>query len=264
MIAIEKVVAELKKDFAFVEARPVVSRGTERVGIAVGREEKIMPVFYPDDFTSEMEMIGYIRMTFDDNMDRAPKDAVDIVKDRDEVLKRVVLSPVSENTAFSYGDKAIVAKKFADTVFICRLMLGEASAVVSRSHIDAIGISEEELIEAAKANTIAIEKTTKDLGELFGASNGEMYILSVKGGSWGAGVLEDVDFLNKVRSEIGDFWILPSSIHEVLAYKKNDRVTVDDLYDMVSNVNDVEVEVHERLSYMVFEFDGELKIAERG
>ena len=60
----------------------------------------------------------------------------------------------------------------------------------------------------------------------------------------------------------GDFYILPSSIHEVLAVKKDEN-TLEDLRMMVSTINEAEVTPQDRLSDNIYELsEGRLKIAQ--
>ena len=86
-------------------------------------------------------------------------------------------------------------------------------------------------------------------------------ILSVKGGMNGAVVLMDSDTLKSVYDTVGEYWVLPSSVHEVLYFKKNEADPAD-LKAMVMEINRTCLKEGEFLSDNVFVYDGtELKIA---
>lgn len=88
-------------------------------------------------------------------------------------------------------------------------------------------------------------------------------VLKNESGIDGAALIACPEVLKAVQKEIGeDFYILPSSIHEVLVLPKSFNDDVEDLKQMVSSVNEAEVPPEDRLSDNVYEFDGHsLKIA---
>lgn len=94
-------------------------------------------------------------------------------------------------------------------------------------------------------------------------SFGGMRVCSNASKIYGAGVLADNDTLNKFKEEFGDFYILPSSIHEVIIFPALE--VGDDFADFareqVKEINATEVKEEDRLSDNVYFFDGELKIA---
>lgn len=79
----------------------------------------------------------------------------------------------------------------------------------------------------------------------------------------GAAAIACPEVLKAVQKQIGeDFYILPSSIHETLILPKSQTDDVEGLKQMVSSINEQEVEPEDRLTDQVYEFDGHsLKIA---
>ena len=60
-------------------------------------------------------------------------------------------------------------------------------------------------------------------------SESGMYVLSSNGGIEGAAVIACPDVLKLVHKNIGtDFFIFPSSIHEVIVMPKSDALSVDE------------------------------------
>ena len=63
-----------------------------------------------------------------------------------------------------------------------------------------------------------------------------------------------------VREKVGgDFFILPSSIHELLVVPKQDGMELSDLEAMVKEVNATQVAPEEKLSDHVYEYDAKEK-----
>ena len=85
-----------------------------------------------------------------------------------------------------------------------------------------------------------------------------MYILTNIYKVNGASMLLDSDMMQKVMEEVGsDFFILPSSIHEVLIVPADSGMKSSDLETMVREVNDTEVSDTEILSYHVYRYSME-------
>lgn len=105
---------------------------------------------------------------------------------------------------------------------------------------------------------------------LFGRDDGAasmLYVASMPDMSNGAGVIMYPDFMDKAAKELGgDFYVLPSSIHEVLLLRDDGVVSLDDLKDIVKTVNRMEAAPDERLSDNVYHFDAaerKLEIGEK-
>lgn len=80
---------------------------------------------------------------------------------------------------------------------------------------------------------------------------------------YGASVLLYQGLLKQIGDCIGDFYILPSSVHELLIKKAEDTVSPDELLQMVREVNATEVMPEEVLSDNVYLYDvesGELRL----
>ena len=94
-------------------------------------------------------------------------------------------------------------------------------------------------------------------------STSQMYVVSKADGMFGASAVLD----NAVQSQLQDifpegFYILPSSVHEVLAVSA-DTASPDELAFMVRSINRDQVAEVDRLSDHVFTVDcGRLAVAE--
>lgn len=71
----------------------------------------------------------------------------------------------------------------------------------------------------------------------------------------GAAAIIDPNNMDLARSYMqDDFYILPSSVHEVLLVKQN-QMSVEELEDMVKTVNASAVALQDRLSDHVYKYD---------
>jgi hypothetical protein len=76
--------------------------------------------------------------------------------------------------------------------------------------------------------------------------------LGVNGATW---LLYHNELLN-FSSQMGtDFYILPSSIHEVILVPSNEVIPENDLLEMVKDVNNTQVAINEVLSDNVYIYD---------
>lgn len=84
-----------------------------------------------------------------------------------------------------------------------------------------------------------------------------MYVLSNKQRLDGAAAILDSEIMHRVQEKIGnDFYILPSSIHEVLVIPADAYMDFRELEAMVKEVNAAQVAPQERLSDHVYRYDG--------
>ena len=93
----------------------------------------------------------------------------------------------------------------------------------------------------------------------------QMYVASVPDKIHGAGVLAYQDFMDQAAERAGgDFFILPSSIHEVLIVPDNGNMSLSDLEAMVKEVNATQVAPEDKLTDSVYHYDSQAKIFELG
>lgn len=173
--------------------------------------------------------------------------------------------------------KHIPHERILDLALYARWDFGNgASAALTDQGLAALHMTKEEALCKARKNTAKeasvrslesiIEGMFLDSGmdEEMAASmaisrdSTSMYVLTTREGYNGAGLLAAPDVLKEIHEKLGDdFYILPSSIHEVMILSKSHSPgTVEDLAQMVRTVNQSEVKPADRLSDQVYEFDG--------
>mgnify|MGYP004437056153 FL=1 len=84
----------------------------------------------------------------------------------------------------------------------------------------------------------------------------KMYIISNRRGINGAAVFMDDQFMDHVKAQLGeDFYLLPSSIHEMICVRNTGDLQVEELENMVTDVNQCEIAPKDKLSDHVYKYD---------
>ena len=91
----------------------------------------------------------------------------------------------------------------------------------------------------------------------------QMFVASVPDKIRGAGVIAYPNFMEDAAEKMGgDFFVIPSSIHEVLLVRDNGEMTSKDLENMVKEVNATQVEPEDQLTDHVYHYDSKDHIFE--
>lgn len=90
-----------------------------------------------------------------------------------------------------------------------------------------------------------------------------VFVTTVPDAINGAGVIAYPDFMEQVVAKLGgDFFDLPSSIHEIILLPDDGQVKAAELKTMVMEINEAEVRPEDRLSDNVYHYDNREKIVE--
>ncbi len=144
--------------------------------------------------------------------------------------------------------------------------------LVTNDFVQLFKKSPEEIFEEAKFHSANEGYICKDLNQVLRESLGmdssicdyipemqsPVYVITTPRGIDGASVIASRSFMREVHNKFGeDFYVLPSSRHEVLAIPFSKApAEVDELREMVFSVNASEVDPRDRLSNDVYYFDG--------
>ncbi|MBP5179622.1 MAG: hypothetical protein J6X94_00785 [Lachnospiraceae bacterium] len=158
-----------------------------------------------------------------------------------------------------------------------------ASVLVTNQILDAMGVTAEQLHADAMENApqlkpAEIKGMSEVMAEMMGVDQAEMlglfpvkpedeqmFVASVPDKTHGAGVLAYEDFMDKAAERLGgDFFILPSSIHEVLLVPDKGDTSLKDLENMVREVNATQVAPEDKLTDSVYHYDSQAKVFELG
>ena len=86
-----------------------------------------------------------------------------------------------------------------------------------------------------------------------------MSVILNKGGLFGAKAITDTEYLSSIYDEEGEFYIIPSSIHELIVIPSEAFPSVEEVKEMkgfIAEVNANEVKPCEILSNNLYKFDG--------
>ena len=91
-----------------------------------------------------------------------------------------------------------------------------------------------------------------------------LWVASVEGGIHGAAAVQVPEFMDQAAEKLGgDFFVLPSSIHECLFVPDNGELRRPQLEEMVRSVNADEVSEADFLSDSVYHYDADARIFEK-
>ena len=169
-------------------------------------------------------------------------------------------------------------KPFVDLSVVAKCKLGSGrSLFVTEEFVQLLRMSGEEIVEHAKLNSENAGYTCRNLGEVIesvfadaGMSKDEMqeirnvsddeypmYVLTTPREVDGAAVMISKKYLQEIHNKFGeDFYVLPSSRHEVMAVPVSRAPELPDLKELVRTVNLMEVQERDRLSDEVYYYDG--------
>jgi len=189
--------------------------------------------------------------------------------------------------------KSIPHREYLDLAIVYYYLVdmkefSNATILIHNKHTEAWQIDEETLYEVASQNTPQLLKTNfcgmmevlKELAEedfwceWMGEEKNEaegllletkketdatgMYVLSNQSRLYGAGVILYEGVPEQCREHLGgNYFILPSSVHELILVPDLGQVTREKLGEMVREVNATQVEEQEQLSDFVYYYDGE-------
>lgn len=266
------------------------NNGVKMLGIEIRKpEETVVPRLYVDGIVDRVED-GF--MTVEDAAKKVfemyqnsetPEIEMNVEKliDRKFILDHVEYQLVNaERNAEKLKD--IPGKKIADLVAIYRVVVsagedGMMSYVLTKAILDRSGINFEELDEAAKKNTeksgFSVRTMNEVMCELMGVNPGpeieepdgpQMYIPTNARKLHGANIMLYKEYLEIAAEKMnGDFYIIPSSIHELIAVSVSAQ-GLEELRGMVKEVNDNQLAPEEILGYEVYRYNretGEVEVA---
>ena len=181
--------------------------------------------------------------------------------------------------------KKVPHERLEDLSVVARFKVGDdGSFLVTHDICKTLMMTSEEVMEAAHANTERQKFRCQSMNEVLREimlgegmpesyadevthSQGEecpMWVLSNESRIDGAVAMASQDTLKEAHDKLGeDYYILPSSRHEVILVPESVVSSVEDLKSMVHEVNATEVSETDKLSDSVYRFDGKhLSIAD--
>ena len=148
----------------------------------------------------------------------------------------------------------------------------KGSYIVKKEHLENWALTKDEVIDQAISNTNSIQASFKGMAEmlretmgveiddemiaeLFPSDDEKMYVLTNPDKVYGASMLLNKELLANINERVGDYYIIPSSIHEVIIVPESAGVDLESLEQMVHDVNRSEVAPEDVLSDRVLRFN---------
>ena len=280
-VVVEKIRDYLPDTFAEAEVKletVIKNNDLKLTGITIRREgSNICPTIYLEQYFKAYEsgaemdkILGKIADTrmkndFEESFDADQFKDFDWVKDM--IVPRLVnkeqnLEQLTERPYSAIADLAVT--------YHIMLFNGNASTPVTNDFMKVWGIKTEELHELAVRNMARlIPGTFRGMSVVMNAlcggktdvldpENEMLFVLSNEGGWYGAAAVLDDKIMKSVVKRVGEkFYVLPSSVHELLVVPSNIGMDVGQLKEMVTSINASEVALEEQLSDNVYRYSTE-------
>ena len=258
-------------------------------------ESNVCPTIYLNSFYEEykdgkdiesiMDKIADIRV----NNEISNDFDVSMITDFDQVKDKIAARLVGlEDNAELLSQRP--HETMADIAVTYSVMLGEnenglMSVPITNQLMETWGTTKDELYELALTNMDKLEPSTfRTMNEVLAdimipkimedsgvdretaeqmvsdmmPPEDKMFVLSNEQKLNGASALLDDKMMDQVAEKIGgDFYILPSSVHEVLIVPADAGMELRDFEAMVQEVNETQVAPQDRLSNHVYQYDNE-------
>ena len=220
-------------------------------------------------------------------IDKRPEIDVAALTDYSQMKEKLAMEVVSAETNKDMLQN-VPHQNMEDMAVVYRFVLssdddGRASILVTNQILENMGVTPEQLHADALENAPQIKPAeikglSEVMAEMMGAEQAEMmgivpvapedeqmFVATVPDKVHGAGVLAYQDFMDQAAERAGgDFFILPSSIHEILIVPDNGKMDLKELEAMVKEVNATQVAPADKLTDSVYHYDSKEKIFELG
>ncbi len=260
------------EDVEFIE---VPKNNGVKEGLSVKLSNRIAPTIYINGSEDNMEIFSLIEKAIESCTDKTPETMIGDINDRSRWrLSAVNLERCRENGYLK--DHAYI--ECLDLAFIPTIVLSEEETIrLSEQALEAMGVSVSEFLEEAIKNTNLSIRTMREvliksmfpggvdeddpiLQIMLPPDDGGLMVSQDPTGRFGTTLFVNEELLQKTKEEMGNFYIIPSSIYEVILVKA-DMTTPEDLRDMIGSVNESVLSPEDFLSSNAYYYDGKLQIA---
>lgn len=247
-------------------------------GSNVGASINVEPLFAKLQAGAEYSDVAFeFAGAFQQALEQMPQIHAADLLDYDQMKDKLVLQVISakENAEML---QTVPHQELDDLAVVCRFQLenteqGSASILVTDQVLQSLHISREQLMQDALAvapenNPARLRNMSEVMAELTGGMfdmpPSPMWVASVESGMNGAGVMAYPGFMDQAAEQFGgDFFVLPSSIHEVLFIPDDGTMNAEELSEMVASINETEVAPGDRLADVAFHYDADEHIFEK-
>ena len=223
------------------------------------------------------EIADLVQQQVADAFERRPDVDMSRLKDYESLCSNVMMEAVSKEKNAEYLQN-IPHFDMADLSIIYRLNVGRdrnhdiGVVTVDNQLLSSIGVSQDQFQKDVFEQAIAGEPPIlKSLAEVMDMNfmgddsepEGGLFLATNRDALYGASVIAIPGFLDQAAEKLGgSFYILPSSVHEVLLLRNDEEVNVQEMESMVQEINAAIVSPEEQLSDRVYHYDAQEKVFE--
>lgn len=282
--ALREEVSHCLPDGYWVEIHQVIKNNALKLDglMILSKEQKISPNFYINGYYEKYKEgmeLGQLASDIAAQYEKVCQKSCDMSIDlsltacKERIVYRLVSKEMNQELLIKIPFIEFLDMAVIFYVLVRKNREGIGSVRVSMEMMGQWGISLNDLFSTAMENTQRIfpekrrdmfavlsEMLPKEDAEAVvlqeeGENGMHPYVLTNQAGVYGAGVILYPDVLNETAEILGgDYYILPSSVHEVLAVAKESCYAKTDLLSMVREVNETSVAEEEILSNTIYEY----------
>lgn len=255
-MVIKAITNELGDGFTVESKEVIKNNDTTRCGIIIHEKGKnVSPTIYIDDIGGTTKEVA-MKVIESYKSASANMDFADTSKIIDWDYARTHVVPRLINTkANTERLKGIISRQFLDLSIIYAVNVGtDASVTITSQLLNEYGVTEQELYNTSLENIMGNAKFDSMISVLmqFDVENETlddgMYVLTNTQKMFGAVSILDATIMKNIRRAMnGDFYVIPSSVHEVICLRK-ETMPADALADMIRDVNATTLSPDEILS----------------
>lgn len=240
----------------------VKNNGTIRTGLIFNQPGvNVSPTIYLEEFYDQYlqgESVNSLVQSIQEIYEKVKvkksfpyNNILDYQKMKDRIVYKVIRRESNEELL-----REIPYENFLDLAIVFYALLettefGTATLLIRNEHLRGWQISKKDIIEAARENTPRL------LPIEVGMLTDYMYIVTNSMRSFGAAVMIYDGVLKQIRAMLGEnFYVLPSSVHEIILIPESYGMERSHLQEMVKEINRTEVENEEILSDNVYYYSG--------
>ncbi len=270
---VERIIKSKLAEGTTTEVRTITkNNGHMRVGIMLTRKRtNVSPTIYMESFYQEYQNGRTLFDIADDVLKiyeqaKMPQDLdIQSIKDYAKIKNRIVCRAINRAKNEQWLQK-VPYMECLDLAIVCYIRMhipnrGEASIAVDEELQKMWGISKDQLFWNACANTERIlPYSFRDLAEITAErieksqkAEKQIYILTNNECLYGAVTLLYTKMTKQIGEMLGeDYYVIPSSIHEVLLVPASSGFGRQDLETMLHDINRREMDPEEVLSEQVY------------
>lgn len=274
----EKVQKQMGETVHIDLRRVTKNNGVEMDGLSITKEDrKISPMIYLEEFYKAYErgmsipnIVGEILKMYEKAQISTPFDPdfySDFEKVKDKIACKLINYEKNQDLLTKVPHMICMDLAIVFYYMVEDPEIGDGTILIYNSHLEMWEKQKHHICDIARKNTVALlPYEFQSMGELLEDALGDdyfpaensvpMYVLSnVKKYLGAVAILYD-SILSTIGERIADdFYILPSSVHEVIIVPADIRIDKRDLQSMVKEINETQVSPEEVLSDKVYYYE---------